>query len=78
MQPHEGVIIIAAFGVALVEDELPLVVKGICDGVRDEIVELVELDDVEVLIKVAPEEGKTFSKVGELSVMTTSPCTISC
>ena len=63
MQPHEGVILCGAFGVALVEDELPLVVQGIRDGVRDELVELCVVNDVVVVIEEGRELREAFSKM---------------
>ena len=61
MQPHERVVLLGTFNLPLVENELPLVVEGVRDGVGDELVELRVVDDVEVDVKEGHELGEALS-----------------
>ena len=61
-----------AFGVALVEDELPLVVQGIRDGVGDELVELCVVNDAVAVIEEGRELRNTFCKMCYKTMLATS------
>ena len=72
MQPHQGVVLLGSFDFPLVEDELPLVLEGVRDGVGDILVELRVVDDVVVVVEEGHQLGETFCQLGNEANLSSS------